>query len=236
MNEIHLANSLGRDAVVQATSVQPTKRVRWLDPQGKQSASIRLLKAPMDCDYPALLQRFGSNDALAQALVDSDPEIDFEKTGRLLRDTARVYVNGDGELAHHVHLVERVFHPDGTEREERTWKPTEANISGTIPLRWSGVFVKKQDAIRKFVFSGKIQLQHINGITYDFLYSMAKELSEKDCLMVLGAGPKSREPLILRRGGMPYRGFLEGRILEDRYCLTLHFSNLELKKPTSVPQ
>ena len=79
------------------------------------------------------------------------------------------------------------------------------------PLRWSGVFIKKEEACRKFVFSGKVQLHHINGLTYDFLYGMAKELGEANSLMVLGAGPKSG-PLILRRGGTPYRGFLEGRI------------------------
>jgi hypothetical protein len=60
---------------------------------------------------------------------------------------------------------------------------------------------------------------------------MAKELEEKDSLMLLGAGPKSNQPLILRRGGSPYRGFLEGRTQGDKYCLVLHFSNLELKAP-----
>ena len=49
--------------------------------------------------------------------------------------------------------------------------------------------------------------------------------------MLLGAGPKSNQPLILRRGGTPYRGFLEGRIQDDKYYLVLHFSNLELRVP-----
>ena len=50
-------------------------------------------------------------------------------------------------------------------------------------------------------------------------------------VMLLGAGPKSNQPLILRRGSTPYRGFLEGRTQGDKYCLILHFSNLELKAP-----
>ena len=49
--------------------------------------------------------------------------------------------------------------------------------------------------------------------------------------MLLGAGPKGNQPLILRRGSVPYRGFLEGRIEGDKYCLLLHLSNLELKQP-----
>jgi hypothetical protein len=60
---------------------------------------------------------------------------------------------------------------------------------------------------------------------------MARQLEAKDSLMLLGAGPKGNQPLILRRGGSPYRGFLEGRTQGDKYCLILHFSNLELKAP-----
>ena len=60
---------------------------------------------------------------------------------------------------------------------------------------------------------------------------MAKELEEKDSLMVVGAGAKSNQPLILRRGSTPYRGFLEGRTDGEKYCLILHFSNMELKVP-----
>jgi hypothetical protein len=97
------------------------------------------------------------------------------------------------------------------------------------------VFIKKAEACRKFVFSGKVQLRHVNGLTYDFLYGMARELEAKQSLMLLGAGPKSNQPLILRRGGTPYRGFLEGRTQGDRYLLILHFSNLELKAPQQAP-
>jgi hypothetical protein len=51
---------------------------------------------------------------------------------------------------------------------------------------------------------------------------------------LLGAGPKSRDPLILRRGGSPYRGFLEGRVQGELYSLILHLSNLELKAPAET--
>jgi len=48
---------------------------------------------------------------------------------------------------------------------------------------------------------------------------------------LVGAGPKSNQPLILRRGSVPYRGFLEGRTKGDEYALVLHLSNMELKAP-----
>ena len=47
--------------------------------------------------------------------------------------------------------------------------------------------------------------------------------------MLVGAGPKSNQPLIFQRNGSAYRGFLEGRTQGDKYCLLLHLSNLELK-------
>ena len=79
-----------------------------------------------------------------------------------------------------------------------------------------------------------MQLTHINGLTYDFLYAMAKDLEDRDAMMLLGAGPKSNQPLILRRGSVPYRGFLEGRTRGDRYVLLLHLSNMEMKKPEEI--
>ena len=59
---------------------------------------------------------------------------------------------------------------------------------------------------------------------------MAKELHEKNSLMFLGGGKKGNDPLIITTGGLPYRGFLEGRIKDDIYCLILHLTNLELKE------
>ena len=76
-----------------------------------------------------------------------------------------------------------------------------------------------------------MQLMHINGLTYDFLFGMAKDLEDQQSMMLLGGGAKANEPLILRRGNSPFRGFLEGRTQGDKYCLILHLSNLELRSP-----
>ena len=234
MPEINIANSAGRDAVVSTTSVRSPLRVRWVDRQGRQASHVRVVKATLEEDIEALkAQHDGDLAKVGQALIDGDPEVDQETTGRLLSETSRVYVDADRELAHKVKFFEIVRNPDGSVRERRPRKLLPPNLSGEVPLRWSGMFIKKEEAARKFVFSGKMQLLHINGLTYDFLYGMAKELEEKNSLMLLGAGPKGREPLILRRGGSPYRGFLEGRTDGDKYCLLLHFSNQELKAPAA---
>jgi hypothetical protein len=58
---------------------------------------------------------------------------------------------------------------------------------------------------------------------------MAKELHDKQSLMMVGGGPKGNEPLVFQDGGKTYRAFLEGRIKEKSYVLLLHLTNLELK-------
>lgn len=231
MGEINVANDSGRDAVVATSSVTADRSVRWLDKQGRQAASARLVKSTLNHGFEALVAEHGDASQLSQVIVDSDPEIDLENTGRFLRDTSRVYIDKDRSIVRNVRFIEVVKNADGSIRDRRPRQMTETNISTDTPLRWSGIFIPKEKAIRKFVFSGKVQIQHVNGLTYDFLYAMAKDLEERKSLMLLGAGAKSNQPLVLRRGGTPYRGFLEGRTNGEKYCLLLHFSNLELKVP-----
>ena len=231
MPEINITDSAGRDALVAVRSVSSTRKVRWVDVQGRQAATARLLKGPITHDIEALKARHGDLGQVAQALIQADPEIDLENTGRFLKDTSRVYVDVDRNIVHKVSFWEIVRNPDGAVRERRPRRMLEPNLAGEQPLRWSGVFIPREQAIRKFVFSGKVQLHHTNGLTYDFLFRMAKELQDQDSLMLLGAGPKSNQPLIIRRGGSPYRGFLEGRVEGEKYALVLHFSDMELKAP-----
>lgn len=234
MAEINLSNEAGRDASVNLETIVQNRSVRWLDEQGRQASGIRVLKAPINRGIFALQKKYGDLNGVANALVEEDPEIDIESAGRYLTETSRVYVNENKQLVHKIHAFEIIRNPDGTERTRRPKKITDANVSGENPLRWSGKFIKKEEAIRKFVFSSKLQLQHINGLTYDFLFAMASELEKRGSLMMVGGGKKSNEPLILRRAGLPQRGFLEGRTRGEDYYLVLHLSNMELKAPAPV--
>jgi hypothetical protein len=233
---INIANSAGRDAVVTTESVRSALKVRWVDEQGRQAANVRVVKAAVDRGIDALKENHGTLADVAKAIVDGDPEIDQETTGRFLGETSRVYIDPDRKVVHNVEFWEIVRNPDGSTRERRPRKMPDPNLAGELPLKWSGVYIDKAEACRKFVFSGKVQLHHINGLTYDFLYGMAQELEAKNALMLIGAGPKSNQPLILRRGSTPYRGFLEGRTQGDKYCLVLHFSNMELKAPAPTTE
>lgn len=236
MPEINICNNVGRDAAVNMESVSIPLRVRWLDSKNRQARNIRVLKSTIDHDVKALAEKFEGIENVAQALIDGDPEINLEMTGSFLSGTSRVFVDKNNKLVHRIQQFDIIKDPNGKERERRPRSVTPQNVSGDMPLQWTGKFIKKTDVVRKFVLANKMQLMHINGLTYDFLYGMAKDLEEKESMMLLGGGLKANQPLILRRGSSPYRGFLEGRTDGDRYCLLLHLSNLELKSPEKQPE
>lgn len=236
MPEINICNSVGRDAVVQTEHVKASKKVRWVDAQARQVSNARILKASIDRDIEALLEKHGDMEKVGEALIEGDPEVDTESTGSFLREVSRVYIDQDRNLVHKISRYEIIRNPDGSERDRRPRKLPPPNVNSEVPLRWSNILIKKREAYRRFVFVNKQQLVHINGLTYDFLYAMAKELEEKDSLMLVGGGPKSNQPLILRRGSSPYRGFLEGRTDGEKYCLILHLSNMELKTPEPIEE
>ena len=107
---------------------------------------------------------------------------------------------------------------------------TEANIATDgIPIRWTGKLIPRDKAMRMFVFKKSYQVRHVNGLTFDFLFEMAKKLSDAKAMMLIGAGPKGIAPLVMISGGTPYRAFLEGRVDGDKYALILRLTNLELK-------
>jgi len=232
--ELTLCNAAGRDAQVAAESVKIPVRIRRLDRDGRQCAPARILKGTLATRLSAIGDRGSaeSREPIADLLIQGDLEIDLEAVGMFLRDTKRVYVDAAGKVVHAVTHQEIVKNPDGSEKLRRPHALLSANLA--LPLRWSGKLIPRAEAIRKFVFAGNRQIRHVNGLTYDFLYAIARELEQKDALLVVGAGPKGNQPLVLRRGALPYRGFLEGRARADEYLLLLHLSNLELKTPETT--
>lgn len=235
MGKINLSNNRGRDAVVKTESISPSLKMRWIDNSGSQAESKKILRGTMDRDFDALLEKYGDAETLTQALIHEDPEIDMETYGSFLKNTSRVYISPQKKIVHRIKQNEIVKNPDDSEREKRPRQMPEPNTASEIPLKWTGKTIEKSQVFNKFVFSGKLQITHVNGLTYDFLYAIAKELEDKNSLMLVGGGLKGNQPLIFRRGGTAYRGFLEGRTQDDKYALILHLSNMELKQP-AVPE
>lgn len=215
-------------------SVKPKREVYYLDSKGRPVTTRRTLKSDVSHDLEELQKKRPSLAKVAEDIVAGDPEFDIEKCGMLLTDTARVYV-AKGEIVHLVEEFEVIANPDGSVRERRARRKLPQNLNSDIPLRWTGKFITKQEAVSKYVLTNKKQLVHINGLTFDFLFEMATELHKKDSLLLVRGGVKGDEPIVMNRGGKPYNAFLEGRIKGDSYCLILHLSNMELKKPLEVP-
>ncbi|MEY4807728.1 hypothetical protein [Vulcanococcus limneticus] len=236
MPEINIADSRKRDAVVKAVGLRLREPIRWLGPDGGYATTYRILRSTVDHDLDALESRFGEPEAIARALVEGDPEVDTERFGQSLWFLSRVFIDPAEKPVYQVQQNELVRDPRGQVIERRPLQRAEANTNGAIPLAWTGRRIAKAEAVRRYIFSDLLQIVHINGLTYDFLHGMASELAASDSLMLIGGGKGGRDPLVFRRGSLPYRGFLEGRVEGDRYALLLHLSNAELKRPNPPPQ
>lgn len=224
---IHISNDRKRDAQVAFDARAEASTLRRVLPSGEEPLGVRLVKTTGERER-ALREQYTSAELL-RALEEEDPDVDMEVTGRKLRRTRRLFVDSQYAIAYHVNLVQVVRNPDGSERERRDLTKVPGNVNQPIPLRWTGRMYPREEALRRFVFSRNYQLRHVNGATFDLLYDMARQLARADAMVMIGAGRKGTDPILLSRGGQPYRGLLEGRIEGERYCLILHLTDIELK-------
>jgi hypothetical protein len=242
---IHFVDDQQRDAEVTFSSLNPKPKVRLVLPNGSDPINLRVIKGTADTGVDALCNRLvgpakSKKDAaelmreieLADHLIKGDPEVDMELHGKFITDSARVFVNQESKPVFHLKQVERIFDAKGELMEERTPKVFLANISESDMVRWSGKMIPKKELVQKVIFSKKYQVKHINGLTFSFLYDLAKSLDDKQALMPVGTGAKGNQPLVMSDGGKPYRAFLEGRIRGEAYCLLMHLTDQELKAPT----
>lgn len=229
---INISNAQNRDAVVALEGLLTKRDIRYVDSEGNPTANKRVLKADSEHELPALLKKAKKLEKVGPLLVKDDPEIDMELTGMFLTDTSKVYVSPRG-IVHLVEEFELVYKPDGELAKRRPREKQAQTINAERPVRWTGKFIKKDEAVRRFVFTNTKQLVHVNGLTFDFLYQMAEDLAKRDSLLLLQAG-EGDAPIVMNRGGKPYNAFLEGRVQDDGYCLLLHLSNMELKRPEKM--
>ena len=228
---LHISNSTNRDATIVATSVKlPAGPTPSKD--GKPVSFKRYIAAGEGKLHEEMVAVHG--DDCSKALIDGDPEVDFEIVGRVIDGTSTVLLdNSNTPLFSAPEIFEIIYAPDGSEVERRTPVEVSPNVNEEIPISWTGRLMPRSDLVRKFAIKRSMQLRHVDGVTFDFLFGIAKELDEKDSVMLLGAGEGGKAPLILQANGSGYRGFLEGRIKGDEFLLLLHLSNMELKKPAA---
>ena len=229
MLKINISNDAKRDAEVAFGTTFRKSKTEYRTATGGNAKNERRLRATMNTTDDALLAAYG--EGLTDALINGDPEVDMELMGLKLEGLKKVYITHQQKVAYGVSLNEHVYLADGTEKEVRPETTTAANIAlEGVPLRWTGKLIPKEKAMRMFMFKKSYQVQHVNGLTYDFLFDMAKKLAEANAMMLVGAGAKGVEPLVMSNGGTPYRAFLEGRVNGDSYTLILRLTNMELKE------
>ena len=234
MRKLHLMNKENRDATVAISSLKYEKPFEMGIPN-KELNFKRYLSATQENLHKNLASLYGDN--YSSKLIEEDPEIDIETIGKFISGSDVVYLSSKGELLYSPpKTVEVIIAPDGTEKERRSPEDIPGNVDDELPVRWTGKKMPKSKVAVKFAFKRTIQIKHVDGLTYDYLFDMAKELQDEDVMVLVGAGQKGNEPLIFQANGMPYRGFLEGRVDGKKYQLLLHLSNMELKRISSEPK
>jgi hypothetical protein len=230
MRSINLSNDKRRDTVVGFEAMAQKSTLKYVLNDGTDKINVKVLKSSKATSYRSLLTTFGSESELVEALIKGNPEVDLTYAGMCVSDVKKIYVDNDFNIVFNVKTLELVKNPDGTEKERKDSSTNKSNINAEVPLVWTGKMIPKDKAARMFVFTKKYQLHHVNGLTFDFLYEIAKQLHDQNSMVLLGGGIKGNEPIVFANGGTPYRGFLEGRIDGNRYLLILHITNLELKE------
>ena len=166
---------------------------------------------------------------------DSDIDVDMELTGRYIQKTKGITVKDDYTPVYNYMMYDILILPDGSVKE-RVHEHARGNIMQEIPVRINGEeLYDPKELMLSYVFRKNLIIKHTNGLTFKFLFDIAKRLSElKKFARVDTYDPssKKRAPLVLYDGGRKFpRAFLEGRVKGTSYCLILHLADQELILP-----
>ena len=229
MRYIRLTDNKKRDARVQYISPRKRKAGSYRNSKGEAIRSYRFINDTDSHNPQNLLAKHEVTEAFAEDLIKDDPEIDLEKVGRLIDYASQVWIVEDGKVLYSAKMMDIVYTPEGDVKSTEEFKDQEPTVIEDIALPWTDKLEPISEVLTKLVLLRKLQICHLDGLTFDFLYDIAKLLQDKKSMVYLGGGPAGKDPLIFQRNGTPLRGFIEGRVKEGSYLLVLHLSNLELK-------
>lgn len=220
MKELHLEISPGKNSRVGLTRSKSQKQKLTLKTaSGQEVFSQRIITGETSAEVNSVL------------LKQADPEIDLDSAGKILANPTRGYSRpGCKQLEGGFQLIDTTYSPTGEVKERKPHVTRRANINESTPLKL-GRRIPLAQAVRQFVFAHQLVLFHDDGLKYEFIYNLAKELHERQEVAALGAGPKGSLPLILQENGSPYRCFLYGEIDGPKYRLLVLLTNQELKLP-----
>ena len=222
-----------RDADINFKSVKTGNMIYMALDNGEKPINKKVIKSTIENSIEHILNKSNPTDEdyikFSDKLIEEDSEIDFELFGKFIGKTDKIYTDKNLKPVYNVTVTEQILDSKGELVEEKDKKFIKSNITGEDTVKWTGKYIPKKQLYNKVVLSSKYQLKHVNGLTFDFLFNIAKNLHEKDSFMMLGGG-KGNEPLIMNDNGKSYRAFLEGKINGKSYSLIMHLSNQEYKK------
>ena len=165
MRKINIANEKRRDAQVGFELNRPPKIFHYRTPAGKDVASKRYLRYSSEATPEKLLVL----PDLENALLQQDPEVEMELAGKELEDLSRVYTAADGGIIYSAQLMEKIFAPDGSEKERRPAVTQFANIADEdVPLLWTGKqFPKKLPIKPVSMFTKPENAEHFDIVVID---------------------------------------------------------------------
>lgn len=175
-------------------------------------------------------------DLSYDALLDGDPELDLELAGEELAPDSTTPAWYDPNAADPKPIgdfadIDVVYDAKGQEKARRPHLVRHSNLNELHPIKL-GKRLPALEALTGFAYKQSLQVAHVDGLTYEFLRELARDLAQKGEVAVLGGGPKGNQPLVLREAGSAYRAFLYGEVdAEGRYKLLLLLSDQELKRP-----
>ena len=229
VRRIRLSDHRGRDATVLLVPVgENTKRLHQ-DLEGKPVTNTRRIRATQRNSTEGLLARYPDPDELSRALIDENPDIDIEMTGRATGQCDSVHIDGDGKVLYAPSILEVRYGADRIEQERRPLTVRPSNLLS--PPAWSGTLLPHSDVLRTYALTRAYQVIHSNALEFDFLFGMAACLDERKGMAQVGSGRRGNGPLILERIGPKYRGFLDGKVQGDAMRLVLYLAAFELAMP-----
>jgi hypothetical protein len=172
------------------------------------------------------------------ALVQADPELNLDLAGVAIDADSVSTAYFDPSDAKRTPIgdfkdIDIVMDANGQEKSRRPHLKRSCNLDELHPVK-IGKRMPIAEALGSVVLKQTMQLAHVDGLTYDFLREIARDLAAKQEVAVLGAGAKGNLPLVLRESGTAYRAFLLGEVDDQgRYKLLLLLSDQELKRPES---
>lgn len=185
-----------------------------------------------------VIQKLVNNVDILEDLKTNDDEIDMELTGNILKAKYKILIDDHHDFVYNYDEYEVIKKPDGdvdriTKLDEKP-KPNVNDEEEPVKLLKR---MSKLAALQKYAFRGSLHIIHTDGLTYDFVYDLAKDLHERNEMALVAPVKKmvvdGKEKLVaqrlrLRAGSKRYWGLLEGRVDGEKYALILHLTSLEL--------